>query len=282
MGAQEVRHDRHCAEGEAADDELLDGGNGWNGTHDLRFPESNVRREEEIAHGGLSARSPARWLRRFKRRAITFTRPATAALAIANAETTAGSGRPTSALATMEIERVDTNRVMAEALRRKVRGDFSGAHETLESALAAILDTERDARAELLAFKADLYDEEGSYADAKRIYEDVVELSSGDPYRRYSIELSLGALCERLRDADDAARWYVAAINTALSSDGVSSGSAVKRLVSLRGDRLNTDERALCERGIDHSWDLLGLSGEPDRLDLARSASMLIDAAAEP
>lgn len=179
----------------------------------------------------------------------------------------------------MATERVDTNRVISEALRQKVQGDFASAHATLESAVAAIPETDRDARAELLAFNADLYEEQGSTADARRIYEDALKLSRDDPYRSYSIELSVGALCERSHGVDDAARWYVAAINTALSSDSVSAGSAVKRLVMLRDGRLDAAERILCERGIDHSWNVLGLSGEPDRSNLSGSASILIEAA---
>lgn len=188
-------------------------------------------------------------------------------------------GPRTNALDMMVAEPIDVNAVMKEALRLRRSGDRDGAYRQLRAAIDSVPKDDRELLAELLSFAGDLYHEDGAFLEAKRAYEDALAASDGSAYRRYVLELSLGALHEQSGEAAIASRRYVAAIETALSVDDVSAGAAIRRLVNLKKNQLTDAERQVCERAIEHSWKVLDLPGTPDTSDIGAASSTLIDAA---
>lgn len=140
-----------------------------------------------------------------------------------------------------------------------------------------------DLRRRALAFRGDLYEDCGNLEAAKADLSSAHKLSNQPDYERYTIELSLGSIAEALGDPEAADSWYLQALETASVDATTSGGSAIRRLLKLRGERmLAEDERHLAERVIRQGWHLLSVEGEPDFQDLKGTARKLIEAQSRP
>lgn len=169
-------------------------------------------------------------------------------------------------------ENSDVISAMRSAIQMKMAGNFTGARRVLASALSTVATHDVDALSELLAFDADLCVDMGSYLEAERQYGEARARAEHLPYRRYTIELALGGLCERTQREVDAVRWYTSAIHTAMNDATTSAAAAVlrlARLIPLRGDLLT-----LCERALEHSRRVLGM--RPDASDDVEAAAQAI------
>jgi tetratricopeptide (TPR) repeat protein len=168
---------------------------------------------------------------------------------------------------------------MREALSAQSRGDVDSAHSILQSTLHSLPIDDSDGRSSLIAFDADLLADAGRSAEALDLYREALSLSGADAYRKYSIELSLGGLCERTARVAEAREWYTAAIRTSLADDAISAGSALMRLVALANGNLTDVERTLSEKAVRHYWQVLRLAGQPEASDLGQLAKRLVEAA---
>lgn len=102
-------------------------------------------------------------------------------------------------------------------------------------------------------------------------------------YTKYVHEISLGSLFERQDLIEEACTWYRTALNTCLLDNTTSGGTVLHRLLQLRpAASLSDDDIALCRRVIEHSWQVLRLSGMPDLLDLELATSIIRDAQSRP
>jgi hypothetical protein len=167
---------------------------------------------------------------------------------------------------------------MLEALEEHLGGNYAAAHARLQAALDTLNIDETETRSELLSFDADLSAEAGCTATAMSLYTQALTLTA-DTYRRYSIQLSLGALFEKVDERSTASEWYIVAIRTALSVDGISAGSALQRFLAIKRGNLTQNELTLCEEAVRHSWSALHLAAQPDVSDLAGSIQTLIESA---
>jgi hypothetical protein len=167
---------------------------------------------------------------------------------------------------------------MLEALEEHLSGNYAAAHARLQAALDSLNIDDTETRAELLSFDADLTAEAGGTVEAMGLYTQALT-TTGDAYRRYSIELSLGALLENVDELSTASEWYVKAIHTALSVDGISAGSALQRFLGIKRGNLTQNELALCEEAVRHSWAVLRLAELPDVSDLATTIQILVGSA---
>jgi len=160
-------------------------------------------------------------------------------------------------------------------------GDIAAAIELIGHYLSQSrpLDLSRQA----IAFRGDLHEESGNLEIARASYLAARELSEKPDYERYTLELSLGSVAEKLGDRRSAGAWYLRALETAFLDGTTSGGSALLRLLELRVEQgLSEEERQLAENVVRQSWRLLGVEGEPSLEDLRRAARKLIEAQGRP
>jgi hypothetical protein len=153
-----------------------------------------------------------------------------------------------------------------EALREKVlpmarEGDYGSALRELD----AFLSPEKPyaIRSDALGFKAQFRERLG---DLKGAEEDLLTARAlcGPSYGRYVHELGLGDICAKRGRPNDAAAWYQAALGTCLEAEGVSGGTALRKLLALRPEQtLTPSERTLCAKVVERSWGVLGLPDKP-------------------
>ena len=120
--------------------------------------------------------------------------------------------------------------------------------------------------------KENLGDLSGAIEDLRRSY----QLSEAGTYRRYTLELCLGALSAEAGDHDHARVYLLAALRTARDGENISGGAALRRFVEETGGRIDGADRTLCEEVVRRSWSVLNQSGDPDFSDLADAAERLI------
>jgi hypothetical protein len=173
------------------------------------------------------------------------------------------------------------DRAMKKSLEFKMRGDFLAAVVEIDRLLEG-LDDQR-VRSEALAFRGTLRDDEGHLLDAKRDYREAHVISARLQYPRYTIELSLARVCERLGEVDEAATWYKHALRTAADGEEIAGGSALEGVLRIVGEANLTDEdRSLCRAVVQKSWSVLHLRIEPNVNDLLGSAQTIMKAATDP
>ncbi len=119
-------------------------------------------------------------------------------------------------------------------------------------------------KSKALACRGDIALERGNTKDAARDYESAHALTRKGSYERYTLEVSLGNCAELAGNATDAASWYRTALQTVVeSSERVSGGLAMKRLLRL-GEVGRPEEAApLLRLATEISWATLGLRGSP-------------------
>jgi tetratricopeptide (TPR) repeat protein len=167
---------------------------------------------------------------------------------------------------------------MRKALALKRQGDHTTAVSIINELLSKKMDDEL--HSEVLALRADLKEDIGEYEGAKEDLLDALSLIPGNSYARYTLELSLGGICERLKSGAEATSWYQKALLTSFHAEEVSGGTALMSFLRIRDEaELAEEERALCTQVALKSWKLLQLSGEPDLNNLKQVAERLIQVA---
>lgn len=170
--------------------------------------------------------------------------------------------------------------VMRKVTSLMQKDDFRAALSEVETFLAQ--EDYPDIHSDALGMKASLKEELGDIQGAKQ---DLLVARSliGPSYGRYVHEISLGAIAQNQQQTDEALAWYRAALHTCIEGQGISGGTALKKLVGLQGEKdLSADDRALCTEAARKSWRVLNLSGQPDLANLNLAISDIKDSEAKP
>lgn len=167
--------------------------------------------------------------------------------------------------------------VQKRAARALAEADLVSAINEVEEYLRQ--EPGAELQGEALGFRALLREDGGALEEAKQDLLAAISLSQPASYQRYTLQLALGSVVEKLGEPDEAASYYSNALETVANDPSTSGGSAVLRLLQHRGDHgLKPEERALASRVIQQSWQFLRLEGEPDLEDLAQAAEALVKA----
>lgn len=123
---------------------------------------------------------------------------------------------------------------------------------------------DRELQSKALACRGDIELERRNAKAAVRDYKTAHTLTSKGSYERYTLEISLGDCAESDGDAELAGSWYRTALQTVVeSSERISGGLAMKRLLRL-GESGQPDEAArLLRLASEISWANLELQGSP-------------------
>lgn len=171
--------------------------------------------------------------------------------------------------------------VMRKLASLMSKGDFSSALDEIETVLAG--DATLEVRSDALGFRAHIKEQTG---DLEAAMEDLLAARSlvGPGYARYVHELSLGHLClKKSKGTDDSLFWYRSALQTSIEGEHVSCGSALNGLLALQFQaELSAEDFELCRRAAEHSWQILGLIGQPDFSDFPRVMSMIRNVESKP
>lgn len=158
-------------------------------------------------------------------------------------------------------------------------GNVAEALREIDVTLAQATD---EVRARALVYRGSIQEGQEDLAAARNAFVEAVGLCTLGSYSRYTAELSVGHVCERSAEKEEAVQWYRAALVTSAHAvEPFSGATAVKALLAL--------EPTLTPRDFDvvrlvtlKAWQLAGLPGEPDLDDLAGTTGMLIRWASTP
>lgn len=170
--------------------------------------------------------------------------------------------------------------MLYEAMRKAAgfvtQGNYIDAIITMDNFLS--IDIDPETRSEALSFRASLKEDIGDYTSAKEDLLQAIQLSPELSYSRYTIELGLGDVCERLGNYDEAIHWFKIALLTSINGEGISGGSALRSFVDKKGEgKLTEEDKTLCNRVAEKAWKLLEIQGEPDLSNLLKTAEILIN-----
>lgn len=180
-----------------------------------------------------------------------------------------------------EEERRRWIEVQKKATEAWISGDIDGALELVSQYLAGVQPP--DQRRQAIAFRGDLYEENGDLEAAKNDFGLAHDLSEAPDYERYTLEIALGSVAKKMGHLEAAESWYLKALETAAVDFTTSGGTALRCLLELRGGlSLSDDERRLVEKVVRQSWHLLRVEGEPNLEDLEGTARKLIAAQDRP
>jgi tetratricopeptide (TPR) repeat protein len=132
-------------------------------------------------------------------------------------------------------------------------------------------------RAAALGFRADLKAKAGELPGALTDYEAAVSMTSAPGYARYSLEVAIGGVHQRLGESPRSLEWYRRALETALFETDRTGATALLGMAALDED-LEAADQTLCERVARKAWAGAGLAGEPDLTSLADVANAIINA----
>lgn len=140
-----------------------------------------------------------------------------------------------------------------------------------------------DLEGEALSFRGYLREVLGDQAGAHEDLLSAHELSQEGSFGRYTVEVALGAMAEKVGRTDESVQWYWRALDTASQDPTTSSGGALRRLLMLRPEgELSQSERQVLLQEVRRSWALLRLEGEPGHHDLKAAAEELVRAEGRP
>jgi len=176
---------------------------------------------------------------------------------------------------------LEWTRVFAQAARMRTSGDTQGAMREIDQYLSVARPT--DLRSDALSFRAQLHEDLGNLLAALQDLSVARDLLQSSPnFARYTIEITLGDICERLSQQREAIRWYIKALSTVAEDPLTSGGAALRRFASLANkEDLAEDEKDLVDRVATKSWRLLELQDAPDLEDLSKTANILLSREAQ-
>ncbi|MEM9293023.1 MAG: hypothetical protein AAGD01_15185 [Acidobacteriota bacterium] len=136
---------------------------------------------------------------------------------------------------------------------------------------------------EAIAYRASLFEQTGDLRRARQDFLAAHELSRPDSYSRYTLELSLGDLAERVGKEEEARGYYIQALRTVEADSKTSGATTILRLLQLKSFQdLSASEHALVRREIEQSWQLFDLAGEPDLIKIEDVLKTLLEAQSRP
>jgi len=158
------------------------------------------------------------------------------------------------------------------------KGDLSVAFAEIDQVLAQ---GTPGMKGQALVYRGMIRESKGERSSAKEDWVSAISYAPIGSYSRYVAERSLGELCERSDNRDEAARWYRAALVTCAEGDKFSAGLALKPFLRLRGSQLSEEDRKLAITVIEKSWGVVELSGTPDLVNLNEAAEALASKASQ-
>lgn len=171
--------------------------------------------------------------------------------------------------------------VQKKALKLKIGGSLEEAIDEITIFLAT--EQPSDILCDALHFRAMFAEDQGFMELAKADRLKARALAPPASYTKYTIELGLAGLHEKLGEFEEAISWYIEALKTVIRDPTTSGGSAVADLLALREfSALAPEHRELCLKAVRQAWDLFELPGEPDLTNLREAAQTLIEASTRP
>ena len=170
-------------------------------------------------------------------------------------------------------------------LKRIVKTKMSdGVREAIVDLNQVLEDTKEDfIRLDALAFRSTLWEELGEYSKAKNDLLESLGLRQFADFGCLVGEESLGLICERLNEKEEAREWYRKAMTTCLQArQPLSCGFALRRFLKLTPEEsLTVEDRTLCESAVERSREVLGIT--PNSAEsLTEAADRIIEAQGEP
>ena len=103
-----------------------------------------------------------------------------------------------------------------------------------------------DLRRDAIAFRGHIYEDQGDPDSARTDLLSALKIAEEHGLERYSIEISLAALCVRRGNPTEAERWALSALQTAAADPKTSGAGALQKLITIRGaEAFSKDERRL-------------------------------------
>jgi hypothetical protein len=170
---------------------------------------------------------------------------------------------------------LQVTRTIASLMQKR---EFAAALSAVDQFL--IEESDPELRSDALGFRADLRAQTG---DLRAANEDLLAARSltGATYLRYVHELSLGTLCRKQQQIDEAISWYRAALQTCIEGSGISAGNALSEFLRLQPqDVLTPPDRAVFFQAAEKSWRVLGVPGNPEETNLHAVVATIQDAEA--
>lgn len=152
------------------------------------------------------------------------------------------------------------------------RGDFARALSEIDRVLGEGTD---EMKGQSLVYRGMIRESQGALEAAKQDWSDALSHVGEGTYARYVGERSLGEVCERLGQTDEAERWYRVALATCAAGAEFSGGLALQAFVRLKGQQLSRTDKALIAAVAEKSWRALELPGKPDLSDTDKLVATL-------
>lgn len=155
-----------------------------------------------------------------------------------------------------------------------VKGRYDVAHEVVNSFLRSR--PSQSTRGEALGMRSSFWEYFGDLPRAKRDALASCRLRQPRSYGKYVSQLCLGAICQKMGQAEEAIQWYRVGLKTCAATNDISCSAVLRRWLALCPEkRLSRSDRALCRKAARKAWKALRLSGEPRPKDLAKLAERL-------
>jgi len=160
------------------------------------------------------------------------------------------------------------------------RRDYEQSLSEIESFLSRRLSM--GMKSEVIAYRSHTKELMGLLEDSKKDLLRAHSLSKKSSYGRYTLELSLGGLCEKLEEIREATQWYRTALETSVAGRSYSGGAALRSYMRLVGANFSEADRVLARRVVRRSWKNLGLRESPELDDLSKAGEILKEAERRP
>lgn len=170
-----------------------------------------------------------------------------------------------------------------QAERRIVRAWTSGEVPQALAEIESVLERGTDEqRGRALMYRGSIEEESASWQAAKDDFIQAVALLNPGSYARYTAELSVGHASEKAGHAEEAAKWYRAALNTCAQANELFSGATATKALLALAPELSPSDRELARVVTAKSWQVLNLPNQPNLDDLAATTEILMQRASDP
>lgn len=167
-------------------------------------------------------------------------------------------------------------RVQRSALQAKMDGRLTDATAIVTNYLESG-HLEPLVEAEALGFRSLLLEDVGQPEKARGDVERALLIAPAPSYVRYTLQLTMGSLEEKLGRRAESVSAYLAALQTATEDGGISVGTALQRLLAVAQlHELTQSQRQVISQGVSSSWRLLGIAGSPVTENLQEAAEILV------
>lgn len=176
----------------------------------------------------------------------------------------------------------DLQSTMSTAFALKRGGKLGAAIATVEQFLGHGKRS-RDSLSDALGFLGSLHEDDGDLKSAKECYLKALEMCEAPTYSKYTLEIALGNLSEATNRPEQAVVWYLRSLKTSQAGKGISAGTALFSLFSLRRpSELEPRQLLICRRVVRSSWKLLKIPGRPPLERLKDATQRIVRAQSQP